>query len=106
MPEESSEAGELLARVKELEEHRERPGVALSVRRGGLSCREESPTDLLLSRSLAELLGLPPGTGRITREDFLARVHPDDAARVDRTVRDAVTRGAEFELEYRIHSGE
>ena len=101
----TSEA-ELLARVKELEEHLEQTELALSVARVGLSFRDDSSTDLVVSHSLAELLGLPPGTERITREDFLARVHPDDAARVDRTVRDAVTKGAEFELEYRIHAGE
>ena len=102
----TSEARELLARVKELEEHLEQTELALSVARVGLSFRDDSSTNLVVSRSLAELLGLPPGTERITREDFLARVHPDDAARVDRTVRDAVVSGAQFELEYRIHAGE
>jgi len=102
----ASETGELRARVKELEEHLEQTEFALSVARVGLSYRDQRSSDIMVSRSLAELLGLPPGTQSITREDFLARVHPDDAARVDRTVRDAVARGAEFELEYRIHSGD
>jgi signal transduction histidine kinase/CheY-like chemotaxis protein len=100
------ETGELFARVKELEEQLEQTEIALSVARVGLSYRDHQSNDIMLSHSLAELLGLPPGTASITREDFLARVHPDDAAKVDRTVREAVSRGAEFELEYRIHAGE
>jgi signal transduction histidine kinase/CheY-like chemotaxis protein len=32
-------------------------------------------------------------------------VHPEDADRVDRTVREAVQQGTEFELEYRVHAG-
>jgi signal transduction histidine kinase len=103
---ETSNTGELLARVKELEERLEDTEFALSAARVGLSHRDLSSNDIMLSRSLAELLGLPPGTPSITRDDFLACLHPDDAPRVDHVVRDAVARGAEFELEYRIRAGE
>jgi two-component system, cell cycle sensor histidine kinase and response regulator CckA len=92
--------------MEALREQLEQTEFALSAARVGLSYRDLWSNDIMLSRSLAELLGLPAGTFSITRDDFLARVHPDDAARVDRTVRDAVARGAEFELEYRIHAGE
>jgi signal transduction histidine kinase/CheY-like chemotaxis protein len=89
----------LIAREEDME-------FALSVAHLGLSYRDTGSQDILISRSLADLLGLPPGTRSISRTDFLQRVHPDDAARVDATVRDAVSRGTEFHLEYRLHAGE
>jgi signal transduction histidine kinase len=78
---------------------------ALSAAHVGLSYRDTNAPDILISRSLADLLGLPPGTRSISRAAFLERVHPDDAARVDATVREAVSQGTEFHLEYRLHAG-
>ena len=78
---------------------------ALSVARVGLSYRDIDADYLFISRSLAELLGLPPGTRTIARKDFLAGMHPDDRATVDATVRQAVQQGTEFHLEYRFNAG-
>lgn len=78
---------------------------AMSVARVGVSYRDLESPYIGLSRSLANLLELPPGTSSISRDDFLARVHPDDAERVRATVAKAVTQGSEFEhLEYRIQT--
>ena len=89
----------LIAREEDME-------FALSVAHVGLSYRDTGAEGILISRSLADLLGLPIGTRSISRTDFLERVHPDDAARVDAAVREAVSRGTEFHLEYRLHAGE
>jgi signal transduction histidine kinase/CheY-like chemotaxis protein len=79
---------------------------ALSVARVGLSYRDIDADHIVVSRSLAELLDLPAGTRSISRGDFLQRVHPDDAQRVDATVREAVSAGTEFNLEYRLQAGD
>ena len=60
----------------------------------------------MLSRSLASLLGLPPATPSISRDDFLARVHQDDADRVRTAIAEAVARSSEFDLEYRLRRPE
>jgi signal transduction histidine kinase/PAS domain-containing protein/ActR/RegA family two-component response regulator len=47
--------------------------------------------------------GLPDGLESETHDDWLARVHPDDRARADRTVRAALAgAGSAYECEYRI----
>jgi two-component system, cell cycle sensor histidine kinase and response regulator CckA len=97
---------QLTAEVDGLREQLEQTEYSQAVARVGLSYRDLWSNDIMLSRSLADLLGLPPGTRSITRDAFLARVHPEDAARVDQAVREAAARGEAFELEYRIHAGE
>ena len=78
----------------------------MSVARVGVSYRELDSNDIMVSRSLASLLGLPPGTPSISRDDFLARVHHDDVDRVRTAVGEAVARGSEFDLEYRLRRPE
>jgi signal transduction histidine kinase len=75
---------------------------AMSVARVGVSYRELHSDDIMLSRSLASLLGLPPETPSISSADFLGRVHQDDADRVRAAIAEAVARGSEFDLEYRL----
>ena len=59
-----------------------------------------------LSPGFAAIYGLPDGTLEISREDWRARVHPDDLPSLDAAVRRAFTRGErEFVLEYRIFRG-
>ena len=54
------------------------------------------------SGELYEIFGVDPGTFVPTYEEFLARVHPDDRDRVDRTTRHAVETGAPFSIDERI----
>ncbi|CAA9312652.1 MAG: diguanylate cyclase/phosphodiesterase (GGDEF & EAL domains) with PAS/PAC sensor(s) [uncultured Gemmatimonadetes bacterium] len=51
---------------------------------------------------LQEINGLEPGTFEETPEAALARVHPDDKERASSLVRDALERGGEYELQYRV----
>ena len=56
-----------------------------------------------LSPGCAAIYGLPEGTLEISREDWRARVHPDDLPSLDAVVRRAFTNGErEFVLEFRI----
>jgi PAS domain S-box-containing protein len=58
---------------------------------------------LQLSPGCAAIYGLPEGTLEISREDWRARVHPDDLPQLDAVARRAFTNGErEFVLEFRI----
>jgi signal transduction histidine kinase/CheY-like chemotaxis protein len=94
----------LIDQAKALRDHEDDMEFAMSVARVGVSVRELDSNVLMLSRSLADLLELPPGARSITREDFLARVHPEDIAQIQSAVAEATLNGAEFELEYRVHT--
>jgi PAS domain S-box-containing protein len=59
-----------------------------------------------LSPGCAAIYGLPEGTLEISREDWRARVHPDDLPSLDAVVRRAFANGArECVLEFRIFRG-
>ena len=59
-----------------------------------------------LSPGFAAIYGLPEGTLEISREEWRARVHPDDLPSLDAVVRRAFTRGErEYVLEFRIFRG-
>jgi PAS domain S-box-containing protein len=64
----------------------------------------DHPTKKLqLSPGCAAIYGLPEGTREISREDWRARVHPDDLLRLDTVTRRATTNGErECILEFRI----
>ena len=56
-----------------------------------------------LSPGFAAIYGLPEGTLEISRDDWRARVHPDDLPQLDAIARRAFTNGArEYVLEFRI----
>jgi PAS domain S-box-containing protein len=65
----------------------------------------DHPTKKLqLSPGCAGIYGLPEGTREISREDWRARVHPDDLLRLDTVTRRASTNGErECILEFRIY---
>ena len=93
-------------RSQALRDHEDDVDFAMSVARIGVSYRQLDAHEITVSRSLANLLGFPPGTLHITRDDLLRNIHPDDLERVRGAVGDAVTRGSEFQIEYRWQSGE
>jgi signal transduction histidine kinase len=93
-------------RSQSLRDHEDDVDFAMSVARVGVSYRQLDASEITVSRSLASLLGFPPGTLRITRDDLFRNIHPDDLERVKGAVGDAVTLGSEFQIEYRWQSGE
>jgi signal transduction histidine kinase len=104
------EHASLVARLQDqmsaLRDHDADMEFAMSVARVGVSYRELDSNDIMVSRSLAGLLGLPRETPSIPRDDFLARVHQDDVDRVRRVIDEAVALGSEFDLEYRLRRPE
>ena len=95
---------ELRREAEPLREHQEQTEFAMSVARVGVSYRDLDSPDLMLSASLADLLGLPLGTRSINRYDFFANVHPDDVERVRGAVASAVKHNDRFSLEYRYQT--
>jgi PAS domain S-box-containing protein len=49
-----------------------------------------------------ELLGLPVGDGRVSTNDFFARVHPEDAAGLKAELKHAFENQKEFRAEFRV----
>jgi signal transduction histidine kinase len=92
--------------VNALRDHDDDMEFAMSVAGVGLSYRAMDSNDIMVSRSLASLLGLAPGTPSISRDDFLSRVHRDDVDRVRTVVGESVERGSQFDLEYRLRRPE
>ena len=43
-----------------------------------------------------------PSTGKVTFEDFISQVHPEDRSRIRQTVNDAIRDGKDYESEYRL----
>ncbi len=88
-------------RAQALREHEDDVDFAMSVARVGVSYRRLDSSDIVISRSLATLMGLPAGTLQISREDLIRNVHPDDVPRISAAIQEAITRGSEFQIEYR-----
>jgi PAS domain S-box-containing protein len=77
--------------------------VAGKVARIGSFIYDHGTRILQLSPGCAAIYGLPEGTFEISREDWRARVHPDDLPQLDVIARRAFTNGErEFVIEFRI----
>ena len=61
--------------------------------------------DMTWSSELFRILGREPGAFEPSYEQFFEHVHPDDRARVDAAVRNAVETGASYECEFRVLRG-
>ena len=77
--------------------------LAGKIARIGSFMYDDGTKTLQLSPGCAAIYGLPEGTFEISREDWRARVHPDDLHRLDTVAHHAFTSGErEFVLEFRI----
>jgi PAS domain S-box-containing protein len=77
--------------------------LAGKVARIGSFMYDDSAKKLQLSPGCAAIYGLPEGTLEISREDWRARVHPDDLPLLDAVAHRAFTNGErEIVLEFRI----
>jgi PAS domain S-box-containing protein len=77
--------------------------LAGKIARIGSFIYDDGTKRLQLSPGCAAIYGLPEGTLEISREDWRARVHPDDLTPLDAVARRAFTNGErEFVLEFRI----
>ena len=62
--------------------------------------------ELRWSEEMCRIFGVDSPDGRLTYDDFIARVHPDDREMVDATVRDAYEKLSTFSFLHRIVRGD
>jgi len=89
-------------RERELRQAERRLSLAIAAADAGVWEWDIENEELYWEDSMAELVGLDTETFGGTYEDFIAGVHPEDRAAVERTVRGALRRGDGFEMEYRF----
>jgi len=76
--------------------------MALEAARAGAWEWEIGSDRTLWSPENYALMGLPPGSGRASYDDWLARVHPDDRERAQAEVARAVQERGDLDFEYRV----
>jgi PAS domain S-box-containing protein len=75
---------------------------ALDAARMGIWSWSAEDNALVWDDALRRIYGLAPGDRIQGYEDFLSRVHPDDRAFVDQTVRRAMTESGTLDYEFRV----
>jgi PAS domain S-box-containing protein len=93
---------QLRAQAEELREQEEQTDFAMTAARIGLSYRDLGSPWVVVSKSLARLLGLSPGARGISQQEVYQRTHPDDRGRVRSTVEKAIHERADFSLAFRM----
>jgi PAS domain S-box-containing protein len=86
---------------RELRENQQLLELATSANELGLWVRNAEQGELWANPSLRSLFGLGPN-GTIRFDDLVARIHPDDRARMVSAIRHAQQNGLPFEGEFRI----
>jgi PAS domain S-box-containing protein len=92
----------LRAQSEALKEQEEQTDFAMTAARIGVSYRDIGSTRVVMSRSLARLLGLSDEAQGISQDEVYQRTHPDDRDRLRATVEKAIRERAEFTLSYRM----
>jgi PAS domain S-box-containing protein len=92
----------LQAQAQALREQEELTDFAMSAARVGLAYRDVGSSWVVLSKSLAQLFGLPPDARGISREDLDELTHSDDRARVRSAVEKAIRDRSDFALAFRL----
>jgi PAS domain S-box-containing protein len=80
----------------------ERLQLALEVANVGTWDWDLGTNRIIRSSNAVRMLGLAAEGEHTTRDEFYARVHPDDRARVIQATNDSLEGGADFDIEYRI----
>jgi len=92
----------LEAQAQALKEQEEQTDFAMTAARIGVSYRDIDSTWVVISKSLAHLLGLPDDARGVTQDELYARTHPDDRARLRGTVEKAIRECSDFTLSFRM----
>jgi signal transduction histidine kinase len=100
------ENARLMSRLQaQAEAHRvqdEQAEFAMTAARIGLSHRDLGSEWVVISKSLARLLGLPEDARGLSRDELYTRTHPDDRERLSTTVEKAVLARSDFGLTFRM----
>ena len=95
------ENAELHAEAEELRNHEERTEFAMAAAGIAVWYRNVDASWTEVSRSTAELFGLPPHVRRVLPEHLYERIHPDDRSRVRAAVDRAIEDHSEITLDFR-----
>ena len=93
---------QLQAQAEELRAQDEQTDFAMSAARVGVSYHDLGSSWVVVSKSLARMLGLPPDVRGISQDEIYERTHPDDRARVRAAVEKAVRDISDFGLAFRL----
>ena len=100
------ENARLLARLQAQTEafrvQEEQTEFAMTAARIGVSYRDVGSSWVVISKSLARLLGVPEDAGGMSQDELYTRTHPDDRARVRAAVEKAVGERSDFALSFRM----
>jgi signal transduction histidine kinase len=93
---------QLQQQATELQQSEELIDYAMSVSHSGVAARDVNSTFVTLSRSILEMLGLPPDRKGLSRDELYEYIHPDDRHRIRAAVDKASVEGSEFSCEFRF----
>jgi PAS domain S-box-containing protein len=92
---------ELMTKDEALRQSEERMRLAAAAVNLGIWEWHLATNEIWATNARRAVLGWP-STGKVTFEDFMSQVHPEDRSRIRQTINDAVSGGKDYESEYRL----
>ena len=92
---------ELVSKDEALRESEERMRLAAEAVNLGIWEWDLGKDEIWATNARRALLGWP-ASGKITLEDFISTVHPDDRNRIRQAIDDAIHKGQDYDSEYRL----
>jgi len=92
---------ELMTKDEALRQSEERMRLAAAAVNLGIWEWHLATNEIWATNARRAVLGWP-STGKVTFEDFISQVHPEDRSRIRQTINDAVCDGKDYESEYRL----
>jgi len=92
---------ELMTKDEALRQSEERMRLAAAAVNLGIWEWHLATNEIWATNAQRAVLGWP-SSGKVTFEDFISRVHPEDRSRIQETINDAVRDGKDYESEYRL----
>jgi two-component system, LuxR family, sensor kinase FixL len=92
---------EMMTKDEALRQSEERMRLAAAAVNLGIWEWDLATNEIWATNARRAVLGWP-STGKVTFEDFMLRVHPEDSGRVQQTINEAIRDAKEYESEYRL----
>ncbi|HMJ64714.1 MAG TPA: MASE1 domain-containing protein, partial [Candidatus Binatia bacterium] len=92
---------ELMTKDEALRQSEERMRLAAAAVNLGIWEWHLATNEIWATNARRAVLG-GPSTGKVTFEDFMSQVHPEDRSRIRQTINDAVRDAKDYESEYRL----
>ena len=92
---------ELMTKDEALRQSEERMRLAADAVNLGIWEWHLATNEIWATNARRAVLG-SPATGKVTFEDFMSQVHPDDRSRIRQTINDAIRDAKDYDSEYRL----